>query len=103
MPGSTAFILQVSSSDAIRPHAAHPAVGGADQITQLMADKGTGTARVLVCHQRVPLLDHDGVGQVGLVRGVGDHAGDATRGGRGGQWTLGAPDVVAGADCAVHR
>ena len=36
------------------PHAAQPAVGGADQITQLMADKGTGAARVLVCHQGVP-------------------------------------------------
>ena len=36
------------------PHAAQPAVGGADEITQLMADKGTGAARMLVCHQGVP-------------------------------------------------
>ena len=36
------------------PHAAQPAVGGAEEITQLMADKGTGAARVLVCHQGVP-------------------------------------------------
>ena len=35
------------------PHAAQPAVGGADEITQLMADKGTGAARMLVCHQGV--------------------------------------------------
>ena len=36
------------------PHAAQPAVGGGDEITQLMADKGTGAARMLVCHQGVP-------------------------------------------------
>ena len=36
------------------PHAAQPAVGGAEEITQLMADKGTGAARMLVCHQGVP-------------------------------------------------
>ena len=36
------------------PHATQPAVGGAEEITQLMADKGTGAARVLVCHQGVP-------------------------------------------------
>ena len=36
------------------PHAAEPPVGGADQITQLRADKGTRTTRVLVSHQCVP-------------------------------------------------
>ena len=36
------------------PHAAQPAVGGADEIAQLMADKGTGAARMLVRHQGVP-------------------------------------------------
>ena len=36
------------------PHAAQPAVGGADEITQLMADKGTCAARMLVRHQGVP-------------------------------------------------
>ena len=42
------------------------------------------------------LLDHDGVGQDALVRGVGVHAGHAT-GGRGGvQWTLGASSNESG-------
>ena len=36
------------------PHAAQPAVGGADHIAQLMADKRTGAARMLVCHHGVP-------------------------------------------------
>ena len=55
------------------PHAAQPAVGGADEITQLMADKGTGAARMLVCHQGVP----DQALRVGLdphQRKVAQHA-----------------------------
>ena len=42
------------------------------------------------------LLDHDGVGQDVLAGGVGVHAGDATRGRGGVQWTSGAFGVGAG-------
>ena len=49
------------------------------------------------------LLDHDGVGQDALVRGVGVHSGDATRGRRGGQRALGASGVGAGAERTGRR
>ena len=37
-----------------QPHPAQPAMPGAHQIPQLRADKGSGAARVLMRHQRVP-------------------------------------------------
>ena len=49
------------------------------------------------------ILDHERGGQEVLVGGVGFHADDVTRGGRGGQRTQGAPDVGARPECESDR